>query len=213
LAEIYKINEPYVNAQTNIIRRASSAPAELKKSLYQVGNELGKKIVEKFYLKQCSIITPMNCDINAIIPEIPLSAVITTKDDMPFFGKGLVEVLGNCTLGYMNFEGRRGLQALNSPIRTIEFQDINHASVDLLVVGKSVLATGCTAISLTKTALAHFNPRMLIIVTIFYSNHGLNELVHDFPHASIFVIGEPDTLTKDGLLIPGVGLLDDRMKE
>ena len=211
MAEVYKLTEPYILAQAGIIRRASSTSSELRIALYRLGGELGKRIVENFYLRKRSITTPMNCDTTSIVPEIPLSAVITTKDDMPFFGKGLTEVLGDYTLGYMNFEGRRGIQALNSSIRTIEFQNQRHKAVELLVIGKSVLATGCTAISLTRTALAHFNPEKLIITTIFFSNNGLADLMQEFPHASIFVVGEPDTLTEDGLLTPGVGLLDERM--
>jgi hypothetical protein len=45
----------------------------------------------------------------------------------------------------------------------------------------------------------------LIITTIFYSNNGLADLMQEFPYASIFVVGEPDTLTEEGLLTPGVG--------
>jgi hypothetical protein len=107
LAEVYKLTEPYILAQTGIIRRASSTSFELQQALYKLGGEPGKGIVEKFYLRKRSITTPMNCDITSIIPEVPLSAVITTKDDMPFLGKGLTEVLGDCTItGYRKIGSR-----------------------------------------------------------------------------------------------------------
>jgi uracil phosphoribosyltransferase len=51
------------------------------------------------------------------------------------------------------------------------------------------------------------------LVSIFYSNAGIAELRESFPNAYIFVVGEPDNLTDDGLLVPGVGLLDERIRE
>ncbi len=169
------------------------------------------KVVENFYLKQKTLKTPMEYEIEGIVPDIPSAAVITTKDDMRYFGAGVIEVLGNCTIGHMDFRGRRGLQALNSPVREIEFPDMKPNSANLLIIGKSVLATGCTAVSLTKAALYRFVPEKLIIVSIFYSSTGLAELRSEFPNAYLFVVGEPDLLTEDGLLVPGIGLLDERL--
>ncbi len=213
MAQVYKLTDPFVIAQANIIRSKESSSQDLKKALYHIGSELGKKIIEEFYLKERKITTPMEYDIDeAIFPDIPLSAVFTTKDDMQYYAKGLGEVLENCVLGCMDFEGRRGLQALNSPIREIELPDVKNEAVDSLIIAKSTLATGCTAVSLTKTALTHFLPRRLIIATIFYSVKGLNYLKRELPNAHIFVVGKPDLLDKGGMLLPGIGNLDRRLR-
>src|SRR5216683_1980154 len=208
MTEIFKITDPYVIAQANTIRNRETLPGELRKAIYRVGGELGKKVVEKFCLKQETLKTPMNHEMTCIVPDIPASAIITTRDDMQYFGMGVTEVLGNCTRGFMDFRGHRGLQALNSSVRDIEFPDMKHNAVNLLIIGKSVLATGCTAVSLTKAALYHFLPEKLIIISIFYSNAGIAELKSSFPNAHIFVVGDPDLLTEDGLLVPGIGLLE-----
>jgi hypothetical protein len=44
-------------------------------------------------------------------------------------------------------------------------------------------------------------PEKLIIISIFYSNAVIAELKSGFPNAYIFVVGEPDLLTEDGLLV------------
>lgn len=210
---IIMLNEDFVIAQTSIIRNKDSSPSQLQKSLFLLGQEIGKKIVEKYYLCKEDIVTPMNQALNSLLPKVPLSIIITTKDDLEYMGKGIASVLENCELGYMDFEGRRGLQALNSPIRYIELPELSNKAVDSLIVAKAVLATGCTAISLTKTALSKFFPKRLIIATIFYSKKGLSDLLEEFPHADIFVVGQPDEINEDGMLVPGIGNLDQRLKE
>src|SRR5262249_29217999 len=107
--------------------------------------------------------------------------------------------------------GRRGLDALNSPIRETSLPDQRGQPVASLVVAKATLATGCTAVSLTKKALLHYQPDWLTIATVFYSIAGLDMLRDAFPNAHIFVVGEPDDVIEGGLLSPGIGLLAERM--
>jgi uracil phosphoribosyltransferase len=212
MAEVIKVTEQYVIAQANTIRQKDSTSDDLKKAAYKIGDEIGKKIIARYFLKEQTIITPEGFAVEATIPEIPLSVIVTTKDDLKYFGQGLAASLENCKQGYMNFEGRMGYEALNYPIREIELPLIKNAVVNTLVIGKAVLATGCTAISLTKTAMAHYMPNRLIIAAIFYTKPGLNDLRREFPNADLLVVGEPDELREDGMLIPGIGHLDKRIK-
>lgn len=150
MAEVTKVTDQYVIAQANTIRQQKSTSDGLKKSAYKIGAEIGKKIIEKYFLKKETIITPEGCAVEANIPEIPLSVIVTTKDDLKYFGQGLAISLENCKQGYMDFEGRKGFEALNHPIREIELPLIKN--------------------------------------------------------------GAPDELREDGMLIPGIGHLDDRIK-
>jgi uracil phosphoribosyltransferase len=153
----------------------------------------------------------MNEQLETVAVTGHVSIVVTTKFDLETFGRAISATLEPSKVGYMNFEGRRGLDALNSPVREIELPDVRNGVVDAVVIAKSCLATGCTAISLARTAVQEYSPRILVIATIFYSMSGLRELEEAFPHAHMFVVGEPDEMDGDGLLHPGVGLLEDRL--
>lgn len=212
MGKIIKLDDKFVIAQASIVRNINSSKEDIKKALFLLGQEIGKKFVENYYLEEREITTPMNESISSLLPKFPLSVIITTRDDTEHLRKGLASILDNCKLGYMDFEGRRGLEALNSSVRMLQLPEIKNKVVDSLIIGKAVLATGCTAISLTKTAIKEYLPKRLIITTIFYSRMGLSELIKEFPHADIFVVGEPDDINEDGMLVPGVGNLDERLR-
>lgn len=209
---IYQLTTSYVKAQAAVVRSSASTSLQIQKAIQALGEEIGKQIVERYYLAPAEIQTPMKAIIRTLMPRYPVSVVITTKDDFLYFGNGIARIVDNCLRGYMDFEGRRGLQALDSPIRSIELPDAKAEPVDSLIVGKSVLATGCTAISLTKVAFQKYMPNRTIIAAAFYSQTGLRELRREFPQAEVFLIGEPDEIGSDGMLTPGVGNLDARTR-
>ena len=89
--------------------------------------------------------------------------------------------------------------------------NVKGKKIDSILIAKSVLATGCTAISLTRKALSEYVPDKVIIVAAFYSTRGLDDLTAEFPNAHIFVVGDPDDLEENGLLVPSIGLLEERL--
>lgn len=210
---IIKINTPYVLSLANLIRDRNTGSDELKQYLQELGEEISKEIVSRFYLKNKKIITPLNHEYKGVVQELPMAIIITTKDDMEHIGYGMSKLFKNSKMGYMNFEGRRGQDSLCTPVREIVFPDLKQERVDALIIAKSVLATGCTAISLTKSALNQYMPDRLFIITIFYSTRGLHDIKKEFPNAYIFIVGESDDLNENGLLVPGIGLLEERLKK
>ena len=210
MATIHKIDSPFALAQARIIRRQESSSAELNRALRALGGEVAKRIVEEFYLHEQTVTTPMQIRVDVALPRIPLAVAITTREDMEHFAAGLRPVLDNCELGWMDFEGRRGLQALHSPVRRVRFPRLRGQQVDSVIVAKATLASGCTAVSLAQAAYSRYMPARLIIASIFYTNRGLELLEGEFRNAHIFVVGEPDSITDDGLLVPGIGLLAER---
>lgn len=107
----------------------------------------------------------------------------------------------------------RGKEALSSPVRAMELPKVkDYEMVDMVIVAKSVLATGCTAIHLLKKSIEKYNPKDVVVASIFYSNQGIKDLKMEVRNCKIYVCGEPDSLNKDGMLVPGVGNLDERLK-
>lgn len=205
------LESDYCQSQKSIIRSESSSPELLKKSIFNLGEEFAKTITEKYDLKQKTIRTPMSHTIEALLPKYSRSVIITTKDDFESLGMGLNNKLENSLLGYMDFEGRRGAAALDSPIRNIDLPNSTDEPVVNLIIGKAVLATGCTAVSLTKESVIKYMPRRIIIASCFYSKRGVSELMHEIPNADLILVGEDDRINDDGMLEPGIGNLDHRL--
>lgn len=210
MASVYTINDPWTLAQATIVRRRESSPAQVNDALKELGGEVARCIAKQFFIKDESITTPLDHRIEAPSMNFPLTVAITPKEDLKHFAFGMLRAIGNCELGWMNFEGRRGLDALNTPVRDMSYPDLAGQAVDTLVVAKATLATGCTAVSLTRTAYRDFMPTRLVIASVFYTIRGLKWLQSDFPNAHIFVVGKPDSINDGGMLVPGIGDLAER---
>ncbi len=211
MQNVHIIETAYCQSQKSTIRSAKTPPEILAKSIKNLGEEFAKTIIEKYHLSEKKIQTPMEHSIDALMPDYLRSVVITTKDDFLSLGTGISQKLENVLNGYMNFEGRRGPEALDSMVRDMDLPNSKDEPVTNLIIGKAVLATGCTAISLTKEAVRKYLPRRVILVSIFYSKRGVSEVLGEIPNADIFLINGSDDINEDGMLIPGIGNLDQRL--
>lgn len=143
----------------------------------------------------------------------PKIIIISTRDDYDNFAQGISGTMEDSLRGYMDFGGLRGKEALSSPVRAMELPKVKHHEiVDTVIVAKSVLATGCTVVNLLRKAIEMYDPKNIIVASIFYSNEGIRDLKIEVRDCKIYVCGKPDALNKDGMLIPGVGNLDERLK-
>ncbi len=206
------IETDYTKYLVSIVRDKKSKRRMLKKAMYSLGFETGKSIFSKFCVDMMELQTPMKQMFSGVVFNNSLSVIVSTRNDHMHFAKGCLEVLQNSLVGYMDFGNARGKEVFTSPLRAISLPEIpkNSAILNLIVL-KSILATGCTAISLTRRSLEIYRPKNLIIASVFYSDEGLRDLIIEFPNANIILFDKADKLDKDGMLIPGVGNLDKRM--
>jgi uracil phosphoribosyltransferase len=59
-----------------------------------------------------------------------------------------------------------------------------------------------------------FEPKKTIITSIFHTTSGLRFVRDELPKAEVFLVEkEPDGLDGNGMLIPGIGDLDERLKQ
>lgn len=210
---IYRIEDNYSKVLLTQIRNKYSGITELKDALFELGEVIGKEITVKKFIETDTVITPMNQIFNGLKLLEKSSAIVSTKDDFEFFANGIASIVKNAIRGYMDFGENRGQTALTTPVRAIVLPDLkvnNH--IDTLIIAKSVLATGCTAISLTNKAVEKYKPKNVIVASIFYSLIGIQELYSEFPHVEIYLIGESDELDENGMLSPGIGNIDSRLK-
>lgn len=208
---IQDIEDKYSGILRTQVRNKKSESEELRDSVFELGRIIGQKITGNLAIPE-QVITPMEKSFNGVIFPNKTSVIISTEDDFEFLAKGVASIIKNSVRGFMNFGSTRGQAALNAPVRSASLPDLKFASyIDNLIIVKSVLATGCTAISLTNKAIEKYKPKNLIIATIFYSIIGIQELSSEFPHATIYLFGDPDELDSNGMLQPGVGNIDARL--
>lgn len=211
---VITIKDEYSKYQISEIRNKNSTGEILSKSLYNLGLIIGKEIIERFHLEEDKVITPMGVDFKGLRLNNDLSAIISTKSDFDNFSKGCRYIISNKIDGFMNFGDHRGIDIYSAPLRSMYLPDLNaNSTVENLIVLKSVIATGCTAITLTRRAIEKYKPNRLIIGSVFYSKQGLSEIITEFPQSNIIVFDIADDLNSDGMLIPGMGNLEKRIRK
>lgn len=203
----------YIKMLETKIRDSSSSKTDIQESLYALGYLIGIQVCSEYFLSDKKIQTPMKCDFNGKSLTESNNVIISTKDYYRLFASGITKSIKCNYQGFIDFNGSRGENIFKSPIRTIELPDItNGKPIDNVIIAKSVVATGCTAISLAKKSLEKYMPRNLIIVSYFFSQNGVNELNTALPNADIYVSEKDDNIDASGMLNPGVGNLDLRIK-
>lgn len=207
-----QIQTKYCTNFKTLIRNKETLTEDLRIYLTNIGSELGKEISEEFETQNETIITPLDKIFTEKIFLPQINVIISTKDDYPYLNKGIINtIVGTNYRGYMSFNGIRGTDALTADIRDISLPILKH-QVDNLIIAKTVLASSCTAISLAEKAYEKYRPKKLIFSAIYYSEYGIKELSERFPQSTILVIDEPDQMSENGMLIPGLGNIDDRIK-
>jgi len=211
--EVKIIEDNYSIALQTVIRHESTKKEDLRNALIKLGSKVGIDLVSDNMLMEAKVNTPMQQSFQGYLFSKKQNILYSTKDDYEFFARGILSEVPNTLQGYFDFQGVRGKDALVQPIRAVSHPPIKPGTIiDTAIIAKAVLATGCTAISLAKNILSKYYPKNLIIVSAFYSQEGIQELVSEIPTIkSIYIVGGPDSLNEDGMLIPGVGNLDDRL--
>lgn len=196
------------------IRDKDTSSKELRKALHELGQIMGDEIIGQHRLSAKKVMTPLLSMFKGVQlqQDDGISIIISTKDDYAFFAQGIAEGCSSTYRGFIDFHGARGKDVYSSPYRSIEFPAMNPSlSVKRVIIAKSVIASGCTAITLAKTALSKYYPEELIIVAPFYCQQGIDELQVELRNAKIYVAFGPDELNEDGMLVPGVGNIDARL--
>lgn len=209
MGQVEIIDEADVELLLSTVRNTETRSDELFTALYELGKIAGRRIIRKWIAVQKEIVTPMNQQCSGIVIERANVCVVSTKEDYEHFGAGVVDCLPGCLRGWLNLHGRRGRDALKSPIRSHQLPHSRN-SVDTVIVAKPILATGCTALKLLEEAKNLYQPKQVIIAAVFHSENGIQEIFEAAGNVDIVVFGQADQLNGDGMLIPGVGNIDVR---
>lgn len=208
---VERVTSKYVEGLKLSVRDGEAQGESLRIDLARIGEELAKRIVEDHLLSNKRVKTPMGVEVEGWAPSFPRVVVVTTRDDFSSLCEGFGRVIDNVSSGYMDFKGARGEKALTAPLAAVQLPD-EKEPVHSVIIAKSVLATGCTAIRLVKEVVRKYAPKNVFIASVFYSNRGVQEMVAEFPHYDLYVVGDRDEIDQEGMLVPGVGDLDARLR-
>lgn len=211
MAEVYELRSQRSLRDSGVVRNERSSPSEIRAALASLGRSIADEVLERYGYCPVEVTTPLSEGALVARRREHRNIVISTKADFDPFGRIIADELSPAWAGYMDFGDVRGRAALTAPIREISIPEKGDNPVDTVIVAKSVLATGCTAVSLARVAMDEYQPRQILIATVFYSRAGLSEIAEELPEADIFVVGDPDRLDDNGILHPGIGMLDERM--
>lgn len=209
MGQVEIIKEADLKLLLSTVRNNETESNELRTALYELGKIAGRRIIWKWFAVQKEIVTPMNQQCSGIVIERINVCVVSTKEDYEHFGAGVAACLPGCHRGWLNLHGRRGQDALRSPIISSQLPH-SRSSVDTVIIAKPILATGCTALKLLEEAKNLYKPKQVIIAAVFHSENGIQEIFEAAGNVDIVVFGQADQLNSDGMLIPGVGNIDVR---
>lgn len=214
MERIVRIKEgKYLQSLITQVRSEKTEAKELQKVLENIGNIFGSEIIGEEFTEISAVNTPMNEKFQGLKINYKNVMIVGTKDDFSFFLRGIAKLFPNAILGHMDFHGQRGLDTYTAGNRSLVIPEVGKgAFFDALIIAKSVLATGCTAVSLAKEAMSEIMPAKLIIASCFYSSRGVQEIHAELPQAKLYLLGNPDILDDNGMLVPGVGNIDARLK-
>lgn len=199
-----------------IIRNKDTTTQELRKALTDLGKMMGSEALGHSNLLKKKIVTPLLSLFSGVDlgDDNGISIIISTKDDYSFFADGIAQGFSSAYRGFIDFANVWGKNIYSSSYRSIEFPEIKPTmSVKRIVIAKSVIASGCTAVTLAKVALSKYYPKELLIIAPFFSQQGVDELQEELHSAKIYTAFGPDELNENGLLVPGVGNIDARLRE
>lgn len=207
-----KLEGTYFEAYKNQVRDVRAPAHSLPPSLARLGRQVAQAIMSDALgeAPQVEVQTPMGQTVTSPVPRLPHTLVLTTRQERSYLGEPIRQELGALHAGYLVFGNLRGPEVLAAAPTEAAWPAVG-TRVELLVIAKSVLASGCTALALARRAIDRFQPAQVVIASIFYSNEGVAEMQAELPNARVYVLGEPDRLTRDGMLEPGVGLIEQRL--
>lgn len=209
---LHKLEGTYFEAYKNQVRDVQAPAENLPPALAKLGRQVAQAIMRDALngAPQVQILTPQGQSVASPIPRLPNTLVLTTKQERSYLGASIKDELGALHAGYLAFGSLRGPAVLDATPTEAAWPKVG-TRIELLVIAKSVLASGCTALALARRAIDRFQPAQVVIASIFYSEEGVTEMLADLPNVNVYVLGEADRLTQDGMLEPGIGLIEERL--
>lgn len=209
MADVLTLRSDYVLSLTSNIRSKDATNETRHRALIELGSEIGEAIVEAYFLKSAEVLTSSGGSRLLPVRQTPLTVLATPRGDLSHLHQGLLRSIPNAHSAWVDFGGERDAERLKAVRGTSSWANVGQTPVHTLIIGKAVLATGCTAVELTRRAIGRYTPKHVIVTAVVWAESGVELIKREFPSATLIVVGEPDVLVEGDMLFPGLANVDN----
>ncbi|GAW10435.1 armadillo/beta-catenin/plakoglobin [Lentinula edodes] len=203
---VHKISHPIVNAELSKLRLSSTTSKEFREGINHIalilGLEASKDLEEVTFDGQTPIAAFKGTNIK---PRVGLTPILRA-------GLGMTDAL--LTLFPSAPVYHLGIFREKVTLQPVEYYSKLPAQppVDIVYLLDPLIATGGTAVAaLTMIVDWGIPVDKIKLLCVLASQEGLKNVQSGFPGLEIWVAGIDETLTKEGLISPGLGDTGDRL--
>ncbi|KAH7879627.1 armadillo/beta-catenin/plakoglobin [Lentinula edodes] len=203
---VHKISHPIVNAELSKLRLSSTSSKEFREGINHIalilGLEASKDLEEVTFDGQTPIAAFKGTNIK---PRVGLTPILRA-------GLGMTDAL--LTLFPSAPVYHLGIFREKVTLQPVEYYSKLPAQppVDIVYLLDPLIATGGTAVAaLTMIVDWGIPVDKIKLLCVLASHEGLKNVQSGFPGLEIWVAGIDETLTKEGLISPGLGDTGDRL--
>ncbi|KAJ3937302.1 MAG: armadillo/beta-catenin/plakoglobin [Lentinula lateritia] len=203
---VHKISHPIVNAELSKLRLSSTSSKEFREGINHIalilGLEASKDLEEVTFDGQTPIAAFKGTNIK---PRVGLTPILRA-------GLGMTDAL--LTLFPYAPVYHLGIFREKVTLQPVEYYSKLPAQppVDIVYLLDPLIATGGTAVAaLTMIVDWGIPVDKIKLLCVLASQEGLKNVQSGFPGLEIWVAGIDETLTKEGLISPGLGDTGDRL--
>ncbi|KAJ3862991.1 armadillo/beta-catenin/plakoglobin [Lentinula novae-zelandiae] len=203
---VHKISHPIVNAELSKLRLSSTSSKEFREGINHIalilGLEASKDLEEVTFDGQTPIAAFKGTNIK---PRVGLTPILRA-------GLGMTDAL--LTLFPSAPVYHLGIFREKVTLQPVEYYSKLPAQppIDIVYLLDPLIATGGTAVAaLTMIVDWGIPVDKIKLLCVLASQEGLKNVQSGFPGLEIWVAGIDETLTKEGLISPGLGDTGDRL--
>jgi uracil phosphoribosyltransferase len=202
---VHIIDHPLVQHNLALIRDKNTPSPVFRQLLRQVSLLFAYEVTRDLPLVEVEVDTPLERTKVRMHkgPEVVLVSIIRAGNGLL---DGMLELLPNARVGHIGiYREPRTLVAIEYYFKVPENVD----ACDMIVVNP-LLATGHSAIA-AVSRLKQMKPRSLKFVCLVCAPEGAAEFHSEHPDVPIYTAAVDRCLSKEGLVLPGIGDVGDRL--
>ncbi|KAF9075976.1 armadillo/beta-catenin/plakoglobin [Rhodocollybia butyracea] len=206
MAGVHKLSHPIVNAELSKLRMNSTTSKEFREGIHNIALVLGLEASRDLEEETFDGRSPVASFKGTIIkPRIGLTPILRA-------GLGMTDAL--LTLFPSAPVYHLGLFREKVTLQPVEYYSKlpEPPAVDMVYLLDPLIATGGTATAaLTMIHDWGIPVEKIKLLCVLASQEGLRNVQKEFPRLEIWVAGIDETLTKEGIISPGLGDTGDRL--
>lgn len=205
MKNIFVSSHPLTQHKLTMLRDKNTGAKEFRELVSEMSLLLGYEATRDLPLREVDVTTPVGVARSKVMKDAKIALVPVLRAGLQMVD-GLINVMPNARIGHL------GIYRDRETGESVEYyckmpEDICERDVFIL---DPLIATGestCMALDRVK----QFNPRSVRLISIIASAKGVELVSKMHPEIEVYLADIDDELSKDGVIIPGVGDAGNRL--